>query len=74
MLTKLSLGLNWIKSTRDVIELNVCGTRRCRTFGTWIGWTAKKFDYINCIVKRFRLRSMGVRRHTLPLVAMHIHG
>ena len=24
VLTKLSLDLNWIKSTRDVIELNVC--------------------------------------------------
>ena len=39
-----------------------------------IGWSAKKFDYINRIVKRFRLRSMRVRRHTLPLVAMHLHG
>ena len=39
-----------------------------------IGWSAKKFDYINRVVKRFRLRSTRVRRHTLPLVAMHLHG
>ena len=44
---KLSLALNWIKRTWDVIELNVCCTRRCRTFGTWIDWIAKTFDYIN---------------------------
>ena len=34
MLTELTLVLNWIKSMRDIIELNVCRTRRCRTFGT----------------------------------------
>jgi hypothetical protein len=34
----------------------------------------RKFDYINRVVKRFRLQSTRVRRHTLPLVAMHIHG
>ena len=39
-----------------------------------IGRSAKKFDYINRVVKRFRLWSMRVRRHTLPLVAMHLHG
>ena len=33
-----------------------------------------KFDYINCIVKCFCLRSMRVRRHTPPLVAMDLHG
>ena len=31
-----------------------------------IGWNAKKFDYINRVVKRFRLWSTRVRRHTLP--------
>ena len=31
-----------------------------------IGWIAKKFDYINRVNKRFRLRSTRVRRHTLP--------
>ena len=47
MLTKISLGLNWIKSSRDVTELNVCRSWRCRAFGTWTGWIAKTFDYIN---------------------------
>ena len=50
MLTKLTLGLNWIKSTRDVTELNVCRSRRCHAFGTWISWIAKMLDYINCVV------------------------
>ncbi len=50
MLTKLSLGLSWIKSTRDVIELNVCRSRRCRTFGTRIGQIVKTYDYINRLV------------------------
>ena len=31
-----------------------------------IGWSAKKFDYINRVVKHFHLRSVRVRRHTLP--------
>ena len=30
-----------------------------------IGWNAKKFDYINRVLKRFRLRSTRVHRHTL---------
>ena len=37
-----------------------------------IGRNEKKFDYINRVVKRFRLWSMRVHRHTLPLVAMHL--
>ena len=39
-----------------------------------IGWSAKKFDYINRFVKCFRLRSTRVCRHTLPFVVMHLHG
>jgi hypothetical protein len=31
-----------------------------------IGWSTKKFDYINRVNKRFRLWSTRVRRHTLP--------
>ena len=46
MLTELSLGLNWIKSSRDVTELNVCRSRRCHALYL-IGWIAKTFDYIN---------------------------
>ena len=34
----------------------------------------RKFDYINRVVKHFRFWSMRVRRHTLPLVSMHLHG
>ena len=31
----------------DVTEPNVCRTRRCRAFGTWIGRIVKTDDYIN---------------------------
>ena len=79
MLTELTLVLNWIKSTRDIIELNMCGTRRYRTFGTWIGWIAKTFDYINRVTKRFRLAIFkGMKIHS-PLsllcitMILHVH-
>ena len=49
---KLFPELYWIMSSWDVIMLNVCWTRRCRTFGTWIGWIVKTFDYINRVAKR----------------------
>ena len=39
-----------------------------------IGGSAKKFDYINRVVKRFHLRSTREHRHTRPLVDMHLHG
>ena len=45
VLTELSLDTRLDRSTRDIIELNVCRTRRCRTFGAWIGWIGKKYDY-----------------------------
>ena len=51
MLRELSLKGRLDRSSRDVIELNVCITRRCRTFGTWIGWIAKTFDYINRVME-----------------------
>ena len=47
MLTELSLDTQLDRSSRDVFELNVCRTRRCRTFGAWIGWIVKTLDYIN---------------------------
>ena len=50
MLTKLSLKLYWIVSSRDVTELNVCRTRRCRTFGTEDRSIMKTYDYINRVV------------------------
>ena len=31
-----------------------------------IGWIAKKFEYINRVNKRLRLRSTRLRRHILP--------
>ena len=34
VLTKLSLNTRLDRSSRDVIELNVCRTRRCHAFGT----------------------------------------
>ena len=50
MLTELTLGLSLIKSMRDVTELNVCRSRRCRTFGARIGRILKTYDYINRVV------------------------
>ena len=50
MLIELSLGLNWIKSSRDVTELNVCRSRRYRIFGARIGRIVKMYDYINRVV------------------------
>ena len=70
---KLSLGLNWIKSSRDVTELKVCRSWRCRAFDTWIGWIAKKFDYINCVVETLPLLVYeGTWTHSPPLIAMHL--
>ena len=50
MPTKLSCEALLDRSSRDVIELNVCRTRRCRAFGTWIGRIVKTYDYINRVV------------------------
>ena len=50
MLTELSLEALLDRSSWDVIELNVCSTRRCRAFGTWIGRIVKTYDYINRVV------------------------
>ena len=50
MLTKLSLNTLLDRSSRDVTELNMCRTRRCRTFGTWIGRIVKTYDYIKRVV------------------------
>ena len=50
MLTKLSCEALLDRSSRDVIELNVCRTRRCRAFGTWISQIVKTYDYIYRVV------------------------
>ena len=50
VLTKLSCEALLDRSSRDVIELNVCRSRRCRAFDTWIGRIVKTYDYINRVV------------------------
>ena len=47
---KLSCEALLDQCSRDVIELNMCRTRRCREFGTWIGQIVKTYDYINRVV------------------------
>ena len=74
MLTELSREalLDW--SLRDVIELNVCRTRRCRAFGTWIGRIVKTYDYMNRVVLMLPLSVYeGTWTSLSPLVAMHHH-
>ena len=67
MLAKLSLELYWIVSSRDVTELNVCGTRRCRTFGTEGRSIVKTYDYINRVVITLPLNGLrGYVDDTLP--------
>ena len=74
MLTKLSLGtfldqeFEGRHRAERVQNLEVMYVR------CLISQNVKKFDYIIRIVERFRLRSTRVCRHTLPLVAMHLHG
>ena len=55
MLTKLSLNILLDRNSRDVTELNVCRTRRCRTFGTWIGRIGKMYDCFLYVVSTLPL-------------------
>ena len=55
MLTELSVKARLDRSSRDIIELNVCRTRRCRTFGTWIGRIGKTYDYFLYVVSTLSL-------------------
>ena len=74
MLTKLSHNARLDQSSRDVTELNVCRTRRCRTFDTWIGQIGKTYDYFLYIVSTLLLPVYEGTYTTLsPLVAMHHH-
>ena len=74
MLTKLSLDLSWIESLWDVTELNVCRSRRCRTFDARIGRIMKTYDYINCVVITLPLTVYkGTWTLLSPLVAMRHH-
>ena len=54
-------------SPGNIIELNVCKTRRCRTFGAWIGRIVKTYDYINRVVITLPLNGLrGYIDNTLP--------
>ena len=62
------------RSPGIVIELNVGWTRRCRTFGTWIGRTVKTYDYINRVGLTLPLSVYEGTWTTLsPLGSMHHH-
>ena len=64
---KLSYKAFRDRSSRDVIELNVCRTRRCRAFGTWISRIVKTYDYINRVVLTLPLMVYeGTWTYTLP--------
>jgi len=72
VLTKLSLNTRLDRSSRDVIGLIVCWTRRCRVFGTWSVGLRRRSTTSTALLKRFRSRSTRVRgQHSYPLIAMH---
>ena len=74
MLMKLSLNTQLDQSSRDVTELNVCRTRRCRMIGTRIGRIMKTYDYINRVVLMLTLTVYeGTWTILFLLVAMHHH-
>ena len=50
VLTKLSLNTRLDRSSRDVIELNVCKNSEVLCFRCLIGWAVKMYDYINRVV------------------------
>ena len=67
MLTELIPDTLLDQSPENVIELNVCRTRGCRTFGAWIGRIVKTYDYINRVVLTLPLTVYeGTWTNTLP--------
>ena len=50
MLTELSLDTQLDRSSRDVIELNVCKNLEVSCFRCLIGWAMKTYEYINRVV------------------------
>ena len=72
MLMELTLVLNWIKSTRDVIVLNVCWSRRCCTFGTWIGWIVKTLTTSTALLNTSAFSLRGYVDTLSHIVAMHL--
>ena len=74
MLTKLSLNTRLDRSSRDVIELNVCRTLEVPYVRYLIGRIVKTYDYINRVVLTLPLSVYEGTWITLsPLVAMHHH-
>ena len=55
VLTKLSLNVLLDQNSRDVTGLNVCRTRRYRTFDTWIGRIGKTYEYFLYVVSTLTL-------------------
>ena len=74
MLTKLSLNTQLDRSSRDVIELNVCKNLEVSCFRCLIGQAVKTYNYINRVVLTLPLSVYEGTWTTLsPLVAMHHH-
>ena len=71
---ELSLNTRLDRSSRDVIELNVCKNSEVSCFRCLIGRAVKTYDYINRIVLTLPLSVYEGTWTTLsPLVAMHHH-
>ena len=74
MLTELSLNTRLDRSSRDVIELNVCKNLKVLCFRCLIGQAMKTYNYINRVVLTLPLSVYEGTWTTLsPLVAMHHH-
>ena len=74
VLTELSFKARLDRSSRDVIELNVCKNSEVTCFRCLIGRAVKTYDYINRVVLTLPLLDYEGTWTTLsPLVAMHNH-
>ena len=74
VLTELSLGTQLDRSSRDVIELNLCKNSEVSYVRYLIGRIVKTYDYINRVVLTLPLSVYEGTWTTLsPLVAMHHH-
>ena len=74
MLTELSLDTRLDRSSRDVIELNVCKNSKVPCFRCLTGRAMKTYDYINRGVLTLLLSVYeGTWTILSPLVAMHHH-
>ena len=58
----------------DVTELNVCWTRRCRTFGTWSVGSRRSSTTSTTLLNASAYGLRGYVDTLSPLVAMHLHG